>query len=209
MFRPQAHAWSVKHCREAWEIFPSARLTTPDTRHFCWKKLRPRPAARTSWTQLVWLDRRLLEVAPRKVGFRRVSPVAPRPREGPLTEPTAGAQPEERPAHSSYRRRPDPRGRCLGSRSSGAGGLAGGGSGGALGSLARIPRRVLIRGESGWRSFSMIWLSSLRSAAAASSVKSSRMPESSARKLRSLRFQATRRRTRSTALLVPLSEFSA
>jgi hypothetical protein len=28
-----------------------------------------------------------------KVRFRRVSPVAPRPREGPLTEPTAGAQP--------------------------------------------------------------------------------------------------------------------
>ena len=25
--------------------------------------------------------------------FRRVSPVAPRPREGPLTEPTAGVQP--------------------------------------------------------------------------------------------------------------------
>src|SRR5437667_12242816 len=28
-----------------------------------------------------------------KVRNRRVSPVAPRPREGPLTEPTAGAQP--------------------------------------------------------------------------------------------------------------------
>ena len=26
-------------------------------------------------------------------GYRRVSPVAPRPGEGPLTEPTAGAQP--------------------------------------------------------------------------------------------------------------------
>ena len=32
-------------------------------------------------------DRRL------KVRYRRVSPVAPRPREGPLTEPTAAAQP--------------------------------------------------------------------------------------------------------------------
>jgi hypothetical protein len=28
-----------------------------------------------------------------KVGFRRVLPLAPRPREGPLTEPTAGVQP--------------------------------------------------------------------------------------------------------------------
>src|SRR5580692_1974528 len=30
---------------------------------------------------------------PAGVCYRRISPVAPRPREGPLTEPTAGAQP--------------------------------------------------------------------------------------------------------------------
>src|ERR1700758_4579018 len=30
---------------------------------------------------------------PANGGYRRVPPVAPRPREGPLTEPTAGAQP--------------------------------------------------------------------------------------------------------------------
>ena len=30
---------------------------------------------------------------PRHISTLRVSPVAPRPREGPLTEPSAGAQP--------------------------------------------------------------------------------------------------------------------
>ena len=48
--------------------------------------------------------------------FRRVSPVAPRPREGPLTEPIAGAQPpphervlmSSRPEDSHLRTLPDP-----------------------------------------------------------------------------------------------------
>ena len=34
-----------------------------------------------------------LITAIRNGGYRRVSPVAPLPREGPLTEPTAGSQP--------------------------------------------------------------------------------------------------------------------
>ena len=37
-----------------------------------------------------------LITAIRNGGYRRVSPVAPRPREGPLTEPTAGARPWQR-----------------------------------------------------------------------------------------------------------------
>src|ERR1700738_3989771 len=48
---------------------------------------------------------------PRHISTLRVSPVAPRPREGPLTEPTAGAQPWPRervlmPHKRPYRRAP-------------------------------------------------------------------------------------------------------
>ena len=53
-----------------------------------------------------------LITAIRNGGYRRVSPVAPRPREGPLTEPIAGVQsrPQERvlmphSSHSSPRTR--------------------------------------------------------------------------------------------------------
>lgn len=78
-------------------------------------------------------------------------------------------------ADHDQRRRLRDRGRRLGSRSSSVGGLAGGGgAAGAMGpNFARTARRVRTRGDSGYRSASIVSVSRLRSANVSSSVRSS------------------------------------
>jgi hypothetical protein len=57
------------------------------------RKLQPDRMDARSWFGMTFAKESPAWCAMAAVRFRRVSPVAPRPREGPLTEPTAGAQP--------------------------------------------------------------------------------------------------------------------
>jgi hypothetical protein len=71
-----------------------------------WGHRRPMPSGQ----RIATLGSMLLVARPTANGrYRRVSPVSPRPREGPLTEPTAGAQPWRRERVLMPHCRPSPR----------------------------------------------------------------------------------------------------